>query len=185
MREGDVDPVHANCPVEIRCRIFKVRQQRNAARATQDRARQIWSGEQWSEVNRRRLAYPHSRLSSSCFSIFRNLESLKALMRAYSAIPSRIGSGSKVPIHPRNLGARPGREDLVFQVTNSGLKIVSKARPGPPGAYSLLLVWEFDRDRLLGREGAVERIESMKAVLGKADFGHVNVRHISCGVGRY
>ena len=41
-------------------------------------------------------------------------------MRAYSAIPSRIGSGSKVPIHPRNLGARPGREDLVFQVTNRG-----------------------------------------------------------------
>jgi hypothetical protein len=42
-------------------------------------------------------------------------------MSAYSASPSLKGSASKLPMQPRNLGARPGREERVFQVTNSGL----------------------------------------------------------------
>lgn len=65
--------------------------------------------------------YPHSSVSSSLFSIFLNLESLKALMRAYSAKPSCNGIASKLPMHPLRRGALPGREDRVFQVTNSGL----------------------------------------------------------------
>lgn len=70
----------------------------------------------------RRDAYPHSRLSSSCLSIFLKRESLNALMMAYSARPSRIGKGSKVPMQPRNLGARPGREERVFHVTKTALE---------------------------------------------------------------
>lgn len=67
-------------------------------------------------------AYPHSNVFSSDLSIFLNRESLNALMRAYSASPSCKGSASKLPMHPRSLGARPGRDERVFHVTNRGLQ---------------------------------------------------------------
>lgn len=63
---------------------------------------------------------PHSSKGSSFASIFLNRESLKALVSAYSAMPSRIGMGSKLPMQPLSLGVRPGREDLMFQVTKRG-----------------------------------------------------------------
>lgn len=65
--------------------------------------------------------HPHSSKGSSFASIFLKRESLKALTSAYSAMPSRMDMGSKLPMQPLNLGARPGREDLVFQVTKRGL----------------------------------------------------------------
>lgn len=36
-------------------------------------------------------------------------------------MPWRISIGSKLPMQPLSLGTRPGREDLVFQVTKRGL----------------------------------------------------------------
>jgi hypothetical protein len=63
---------------------------------------------------------PHSSKGSSFASIFLNRESLKALMSAYSAMPSRIDMGSKLPMQPLSLVVRPGREDLMFQVTKRG-----------------------------------------------------------------
>ena len=46
-------------------------------------------------------------------------------------MPSRIGMGSKLPMQPLSLGVRPGREDLMFQVTKRGLDDGSQ-RPGAP-----------------------------------------------------
>jgi hypothetical protein len=70
----------------------------------------------------------HSKVGSSDFVILRNLVSLKALMRAYSARPSCSGCGSKVPIQPRSRGERPGRVGRVFQVTKRGLDNLSDLR---------------------------------------------------------
>ncbi len=69
-----------------------------------------------------RSTHEHSSVSSSHSSIPLNLESRNALMRAYSASPSLSGWGSKVPMQPRSLCGRPGREDRVFQVTKRGLE---------------------------------------------------------------
>lgn len=44
-------------------------------------------------------------------------------------MPWRMGMGSKLPMQPLSLGARPGREDRMFQVTKRGLGHGSQ-RPG-------------------------------------------------------
>jgi hypothetical protein len=62
--------------------------------------------------------YQHRKSSNSLLFIFLNRVSLKALTRAYSAMPSWIGIGSKLPIQPRRRHSSPFR---VSQVTNNGL----------------------------------------------------------------
>lgn len=51
-------------------------------------------------------------------------------------MPSRINIGSKLPMQPLNLGARSGREDLVFQVTKRGLYDGSQ-RPNAQGCRTM------------------------------------------------
>ena len=70
----------------------------------------------------------HSRASSSRSSTFLNRASPNALVRAYSARPSRRGRASKLPMQPRSRGARPGREERMFQVTKSGLSAAAIER---------------------------------------------------------
>lgn len=66
------------------------------------------------------VTYPHCNLSNSLLSIFLNLESLNALIRAYSASPSCRGMGSKLPMQPRKRHSRPC---LMCQVINKGLEV--------------------------------------------------------------
>lgn len=137
----------------------------------------------------KQATYPHSRLSNSHSSIFLNLVSLKALMRAYSARPSWRESGSKFPIHPRSLGGRPGREERVFQVTKSGLPVANIPSvyniicETSQGRHSLFVVCEFGRNRFPMCESAVQCIESMETVFGSANPGISPLREVCGAVG--
>lgn len=114
---------------------------------------------------------PHSSEGSSCSSILLKRESLNALVRAYSAIPSLRGSGSKLPMHPRSLGGRPGREDLAFQVTKSGLegRCVNHRGITQATLHVLRLVSERRGDEISARECTVQSIKGVKAMLWRAD----------------
>jgi hypothetical protein len=82
------------------------------------------SGERRKAVTRG--TYSHSKLSSSHSWILLNRESRKALISAYSAIPSRSGIASKLPMQPLRRDARPGRDERVLHVTNNGLSNVKQ-----------------------------------------------------------
>lgn len=119
--------------------------------------------------------------------------SLNALISAYSASPSLTGSGSNVPMHPRSLGARPGREERVFHVTNRGLhssrlnwreregqsKGISDRRPtrrvrvwrpkrSSAGRNVLVVVRERRDDGLSRSQSTVQSVERMETVFLRA-----------------
>jgi hypothetical protein len=123
-------------------------------------SKEILRGCQFKKARRRMrgvfyCTYPHSRLSSSRSSIFLNLESPKALISAYSASPSLNGSASKLPMHPLNLGARPGREERAFQVTNNGLQDDrSEVNNACCSTRILFIVWKAGSDWSTEGKGA-------------------------------
>ena len=79
-------------------------------------------------------------------------------MSAYSARPSRSGSASKLPMQPLSLGARPEREERVFQVTNKGLakELISCWRENCARfIHILLIVREVGRDRFVASKRTI------------------------------
>lgn len=112
------------------------------------------------------ITYPHSRLSSSDSSIFLNLESRNALVNAYSAIPALSGCASKVPMQPLRRCPRPERDDLLFQVTNKGLRIQSELLDGKLHRTENipLYICEFHRNWCFASQSAVQCIKRMEAV---------------------
>ena len=127
--------------------------------------------------------HPHSRVSSSRSSIFLKRWSSNALISAYSARPSRIGIASKVPMHPLNRGCRPGRDDLVFQVTKSGLRSVS-THCISYAVHALFLIRKLRCDGFVPRQCAEERIEASETMLLGAD-GLFLLYEASCWVRRH
>lgn len=79
-----------------------------------------------------------------------------------------MGIASKVPMQPLNRGCRPGRDDLVFQVTKSGLHRISTHRVSY-AAHVLFLVWELRCDGFVPRQCTEERIEAPETMLLGAD----------------
>lgn len=80
-------------------------------------------------------------------------------------------------MQPLNLGARPGRDERVFQVTNSALRDAVSQREMERIAfrngeilYALFIVWELGGDRLLVGELAEEGVEGIETILGAADL---------------
>lgn len=116
--------MYPNSPVEIRVSILKISQQGYPSMIS------FQANVEGTLITV--STYPHSKLCSSDLSIFLNLESRNALISAYSASPSRRGKASKQPMQPRSRGARPGRDERVFHVTNSGLRY----RSSQQGAYN-------------------------------------------------
>ena len=69
-------------------------------------------------------------------------------------------------MHPRSCGARPGREDLMVQVTNNGLYCAQySGYPTTRRRNILLVVGERRGDGSRRGQGTVERIEGVEAVL--------------------
>jgi hypothetical protein len=149
--------MNAYRPIQIRRGIFKIGEKRDAVCGIMG----------LEHIDQRKDMYQHSSDSNSYSSILLNRESLKALMRAYSASPSFKGNASKLPMHPRSRGARPGREERVVQVTNRGLYFIvmfKKANSHSTG-YVLLLVRELGWNRFVVSEGTVQSVKGMIAVL--------------------
>ena len=79
-----------------------------------------------------------------------------------------MGIASKVPMHPLSRGCRPGRDDLVFQVTKSGLHSMSTHSIFCT-AHALFLVRKLRRDGFVSGQGTEERIKAAEAMLLGAD----------------
>lgn len=82
-------------------------------------------------------------------------------------MPWRMDMGSKLPMQPLSLGARPGREDLMLQVTKRGLDNGSQ-RPGTQGYGTtrnvLLVVRKGRGDGRAACEGTVQGVEGMETM---------------------
>lgn len=90
-------------------------------------------------------------------------------------MPSCIDMGSKLPMQPLNLGERPGREDLMFQVTKSGLDDGNQSRAGIwYEDDAQLLVQERGRNRRATCEGTVQGVKGMETMLGGAGLVVLN-----------
>jgi hypothetical protein len=156
--------MNAYRPIQVGIGVFEVSEQGDAREAPH-----VWHDFMIQEV---KATYPHSKLSSSDLSIFLNLVSLNALIRAYSASPSCKRSASKLPIQPRSRGARPGRDDRVFHVTNNGLGLPSVLKTSPYTIlHALFVVGERGGYGRGGRECTVQSVKCVETVLRKTIIG--------------
>jgi hypothetical protein len=123
--------------------------------------------------------HPHSNLCNSRSSIFLKRESLKALMSAYSARPSRTGRASNVPMQPLRRECPLKREGWVCHETNSGLQSRLDQDSSKWNIDNTLCsIGEWGWDGFSIGESTVECIESVVAMLRKAglDLGWHRVR---------